>query len=61
MGALFLGSWLGQSFTGMTEYNEAQREHGSTAVSWVGYLQRPPGAPRGVLTYLLRQQAFLYE
>jgi hypothetical protein len=41
MGTLFLGSWLGQSFTGMTEYNEAQHEHGSAAVSWLGYLQRP--------------------
>ena len=41
MGALFLASWLGQSFTGMTAYNEAQREHGSTPVSWLGYLQRP--------------------
>jgi hypothetical protein len=41
MGALFLASWLGQSVTGRIEYNEAQREHGSAAVSWVGYLQRP--------------------
>jgi hypothetical protein len=41
MGALFLGSWLGQSVTGMTEYNEAQLEHGSAPVSWLGYLQRP--------------------
>jgi hypothetical protein len=41
MGALFVASWLGQSFTGMTEYNEAQHEHGAAAVSWVGYLQRP--------------------
>jgi Domain of unknown function (DUF6766) len=41
IGALFLGSWLGQSVTGMTEYNEAQLEHGSAPVSWLGYLQRP--------------------
>jgi hypothetical protein len=41
MGALFVGSWLGQSVTGMTAYNEAQREHGSAPVSWLGYLQRP--------------------
>jgi hypothetical protein len=41
MGALCLGSWLGQSLTGMTEYNETQHEHGSAPVSWLGYLQRP--------------------
>jgi hypothetical protein len=40
-GALFVGSWLGQSVTGLTQYNEAQREHGSAPVSWFGYLRRP--------------------
>jgi hypothetical protein len=41
MAALFVASWLGQSFTGMTEYNEEQREHSLQPVSWIGYLQRP--------------------
>ena len=41
MGSLFAASWLGQSVTGMTEYNAELREHASQPVSWVGYLQRP--------------------
>jgi hypothetical protein len=41
MGALFLASWFGQSVTGWTEYNDERLEHGSAAVSWLGYVQRP--------------------
>jgi hypothetical protein len=41
MGALFVGSWLGQSVTGRIEYNQAQEEHGSAPVSWLTYLHRP--------------------
>ena len=40
-GALFVGSWVGQSVTGLTQYNEEQRGHGSAPVSWLGYLKRP--------------------
>jgi hypothetical protein len=41
MGALFVGSWVGQFVTGLTQYNEEQREHGAAPVSWLGYLHRP--------------------
>jgi hypothetical protein len=41
MGTIFLAAWFGQSVTAWTEYNAEQREHGGTAVSWVGYLDRP--------------------
>ena len=41
MFTIFLLSWLGQSLTGWTEYNEEQREHGEPTVSWWGYLGRP--------------------
>ncbi len=41
MGAIFLLSWLGQSLTGWTEFNDEQMEHKSSPVSWVGYLARP--------------------
>jgi hypothetical protein len=41
MSFIFLGSWLGQSVTGWTEYNDVQREHGDSPVSWGGYLVRP--------------------
>ncbi len=36
--ALFLGSWLGQSFTSWTDYDADQREHGQPALSWGRYL-----------------------
>jgi hypothetical protein len=39
--ALFFGSWLAQSFTGWTKYNDEQRAHGERTVSWAGYLERP--------------------
>ena len=38
---LFSASWLVQSLTGWSEYNEVQREHGEGQVSWGGYLARP--------------------
>ncbi len=41
MGVIFVLSWLGQSFTGWTAYNEDQRTHDEPTVSWVGYLGRP--------------------
>jgi hypothetical protein len=41
MGLLFVASWLGHSFTGWSEFNQEQREHGEAAVSWTGYLGKP--------------------
>ena len=41
MGLLFVASWLGHSFTGWSEFNQEQREHGDAAVSWTGYLGKP--------------------
>jgi uncharacterized protein DUF6766 len=41
MGFCFLGSWLGHSFTGWTEFNEHQQEHGDAALSWTAYLGKP--------------------
>jgi hypothetical protein len=41
MGLLFVGSWFGHSFTGWTEFNQKQQEHGDAAVSWTGYLGKP--------------------
>jgi len=41
MGLLFLASWLGHSFTGWSEFNQEQQEHGDAAVSWTGYLGKP--------------------
>jgi hypothetical protein len=41
MGLLFVGSWFGHSFTGWSEFNQAQHEHGDAAVSWTGYLGKP--------------------
>ncbi len=38
---IFLASWLTQSFTGWTEYNHDQEEHGDPTVSWGVYLTRP--------------------
>jgi hypothetical protein len=38
---IFLGSWLAQSVTAWTIYNDDQREHGSQAVSWGAYLLGP--------------------
>jgi hypothetical protein len=41
MGLLFVASWFGHSFTGWSEFNQEQREHGDAAVSWTGYLGKP--------------------
>ena len=38
MGTIFLGTWLAQSFTGWTEFNQEQSDHGDPHVSWIGYL-----------------------
>ncbi len=38
---IFLGSWFVQSVTGWTDYNDEQREHGESTVSWTAYLGRP--------------------
>ena len=38
---IFLAAWAGQSVTGWTAYNRDQQEHGSAAVSWLEYVQRP--------------------
>ena len=35
---IFIGSWFGQSVTGLTNYNEEQRLHDQPKVSWVSYL-----------------------
>ena len=35
---IFLGSWLTQSFTGWTDYNQDQADHKQPGVSWIGYL-----------------------
>jgi hypothetical protein len=35
---IFVGSWLGQSFTGWTSYNDEQRQHDQPTVSWATYL-----------------------
>ena len=40
-GAIFFASWLVQSVTGWTEYNDRQEEHRNARVSWAGYLARP--------------------
>jgi hypothetical protein len=41
MTAIFIGSWLTQSITGWTHYNDEQVEHDEPTVSWAGYLGRP--------------------
>jgi hypothetical protein len=41
MGAIFLGSWFGQSVTGWTTFNEDQRAHHEATVSWAEYLREP--------------------
>ncbi len=35
---IFIGSWLGQSFTGWTRFNDEQRAHDEPALSWSGYV-----------------------
>ena len=38
---IFAGSWLAQSLTSWTVYNDEQRHHGDPTVTWAGYLARP--------------------
>ena len=41
MTLIFFGSWLGESTTSWTEFNNEQREHDDGTVSWVEYLGEP--------------------
>jgi hypothetical protein len=41
MGTIFLGSWIGQSVTGWTEYNNEQADHDQETVAWTTYVLRP--------------------
>lgn len=38
MGLIFLATWLGQSFTSWTVYNDEQTAHDESAISWLSYL-----------------------
>ena len=38
MGAIWLGTWLAQSITGVTEYNAERLDHHVATVSWLDYL-----------------------
>jgi hypothetical protein len=38
MTAIWIASWLGQSFTGWSEYNDSRIEHHQGGISWTGYL-----------------------
>ncbi|HET6642979.1 MAG TPA: DUF6766 family protein [Gaiellaceae bacterium] len=38
MVTIFIGSWFGQSVTGMTNYNEEQQLHDQAKISWVSYV-----------------------
>ena len=40
MGAIWLGSWLAQSITGVVEYNAERLDHQQLPVSWSEYLTR---------------------
>jgi hypothetical protein len=40
MTTIFFASWFGQSVTGWTKYNQEQRDHDASAVSWGGYVTR---------------------
>ncbi len=39
--ALFLASWLVQSFTGWTTFNDEQAAHGNATVGWTTYIVNP--------------------
>ena len=41
MGAIWLGSWLAQSITGVNQYNAERLDHQQAPVSWLDYLGRP--------------------
>jgi hypothetical protein len=38
MAIVFVGSWLGQSMTGWTEFNADQQTHHQATVSWLSYI-----------------------
>ena len=38
MALIFLGSWLAQSLTGWTAYNQEQLDHGAERIGWIAYL-----------------------
>jgi hypothetical protein len=38
MAFIFLGSWLAQSFTGWTVYNQDQADHHQQTISWLSYI-----------------------
>jgi hypothetical protein len=38
---MFLGSWLGQSASNWTQYNDVQTAHGDPPVSWLSYVVNP--------------------
>ena len=38
MGAIFLATWLGQSFTSLSTYNDEQAAHGKPESSWATYV-----------------------
>jgi hypothetical protein len=38
MGAIFLSTWLGQSVNNWRQFNEDQRDHHETAISWGSYV-----------------------
>jgi hypothetical protein len=38
MALIWIASWLGQSFTGWSEFNAEQKTHEESTVSWTGYL-----------------------
>lgn len=40
MATLWIGSWIGQSITGVVVFNREQAEHGAGAISWAEYLTR---------------------
>src|SRR5918997_1518864 len=41
MAAIWVGSWLAQSITGVAQYNAERFDHNQLAVSWFEYLGRP--------------------
>ena len=41
MAAIWIGTWLAQSLTGVTEYNTDRLDHHEAPVSWAAYLAKP--------------------
>jgi hypothetical protein len=41
MAMIWLGTWLSQSLTGVTEYNTDRLDHQEAPVSWAAYLTKP--------------------